>query len=282
MKNHHRHATPRGPFRADQLHVGDPYELSHGHPIECLPTGGRGSRANRAGAQVLGTDPAVEEVGIDTGYAIEDDTLRAPDIAVGNVPDRPGWVRGVPPLAVEYADTGQDEADLTEKIAELLAAGTLWVWVVRLTGPRRVEVHQQGQPMRLVQPGALLEAPGLLRNAVPVEAMYEERAANDATLRNLLQRHGYDSLEQVWAQGRQQGIEQGIEKGIEKGIEEGIEKGRLASLREAIVQLMDAKGLALDASARRAIGGCVNAKQLMAWLRRAGDASSVEDVFQDE
>lgn len=42
-----------------------------------------------------------------------------PNIAVGNVPDDPGWVRGVPPLAVEYADVGQDEADLQSKIRAL-------------------------------------------------------------------------------------------------------------------------------------------------------------------
>jgi len=29
-----------GPFRADQLHPGDAYELCNGHPIECLPSSG--------------------------------------------------------------------------------------------------------------------------------------------------------------------------------------------------------------------------------------------------
>lgn len=31
-----------GPFRADQIREGDPYELSNGHAILCLPTGMRG------------------------------------------------------------------------------------------------------------------------------------------------------------------------------------------------------------------------------------------------
>jgi hypothetical protein len=31
------HAT--GPFRAEQLRTGDPYELDNGHPIERLPAG---------------------------------------------------------------------------------------------------------------------------------------------------------------------------------------------------------------------------------------------------
>ncbi len=95
-----------GPFRAEQLRSGDPYELSRGHAIYCTPASGRGSRANLLGGQVLGTDPDVESAGVDTGFSPSPDTLRAPDVAIGNVADKPGWVPGVPPLAVEYADTG--------------------------------------------------------------------------------------------------------------------------------------------------------------------------------
>jgi len=40
----------------------------------------------------------------------------------------PGWVKGVPLLALEYVDSGQDEAALADKIADLLAAGTRMVW----------------------------------------------------------------------------------------------------------------------------------------------------------
>jgi hypothetical protein len=124
--------TPHGPFRADQLRSGDPYELSAGHTVPCLPTGGRGSRTNLLGAQVLETDPAVESAGVDTGFTPAPDVLRAPDVAVGNVADAPGWVPGAPPLALEYADGGQDEAELTSKVRDLLSWGTRCVWVVRL------------------------------------------------------------------------------------------------------------------------------------------------------
>src|SRR5207244_2396240 len=81
--------TSKGPFLADQIGSGDPYELSNGHAILCRPPGGRGSRANLLGGLVLGSDPAVEEAGIDTGYSPSSDTLRAPDVAVGNVPNTP-------------------------------------------------------------------------------------------------------------------------------------------------------------------------------------------------
>ena len=68
------------------------------------------------------------------------------------------------------------------------------IWVVRLTGPRRVEVHEKGRAMRLCMPGDELTAPGILKNPVPVLAMYDREAAHEATLRNLLQRRGYESL----------------------------------------------------------------------------------------
>lgn len=49
-----------GTFRADDLRPGDPYELSSGHVIECLATGGRGSKAEGAGYMVIESDPDVE------------------------------------------------------------------------------------------------------------------------------------------------------------------------------------------------------------------------------
>ncbi len=74
----------RGPFLADPIRSGDPYELSRGNPIHGAPTGGRGSGPNALGASVVGWDPAVDQVGVDTGYSPEPDMLRAPDVAVGN------------------------------------------------------------------------------------------------------------------------------------------------------------------------------------------------------
>ena len=194
-----------GPFRADQLRCGDPYELDDGHPIECLPSGGRHAKANVSGGLALETDPAVESAGFDAGFTPDEQNLRAPDIAVGNVPDAPGWVSGAPPLAVEYADTGQDEQDLQAKIRTLLGAGTRYVWVVRLTGLRRVEIYEPQAPLSTAYPGQQLKAPGILDNPVPVEALYDPDAAHETALRNLLQRRGYADLDAVREEGREAG-----------------------------------------------------------------------------
>src|SRR5689334_1994957 len=90
-----------GPFYAVYLRPGDPYELSHGEPIKCAPRSARGGGPTGMGFSVLASDPSVKEAGIDVGYSPDPKTLRAPDVAIGNVPDKPGWVQGVPDLALE-------------------------------------------------------------------------------------------------------------------------------------------------------------------------------------
>lgn len=69
-----------GPFEARQLRPGDRYELHDGHAVYCAPTGGDGARATLIGAQVIDSDPLVEDAAIDTGFTTAPGMLRAPDI----------------------------------------------------------------------------------------------------------------------------------------------------------------------------------------------------------
>ncbi len=252
-----------GRFKADEIREGDSYELSGGTPILCLPTGGRGSNATMTGAAVLRSDPLVDAAGVDTGYSPAPDTLRAPDVAVGKVPREPGWVKGVPPLAVEYADIGQDEADLKVKIRELLAAGTDSVWVVRLTGPRRVEVHESGREPRTFRPGEELRSPGILKNPVPVEALYDWEVGQEVTLRNLLQRHGYDNLDAVRAESQA----------------EGRSEGEVETLRGSILEVFAARDLTVSDAVRGEIAACRDATVLRHWLRQAATATSAAGIL---
>ncbi len=252
-----------GPFLASGLRPGDRYELSNGHAIYCAPTGGDGSRANLVGAQVLSSDPAVTEAGIDAGYSFGPRHLRAPDIAVGNVPDQPGWIAGVPPLAVEYAGSGQDERELQEKIADLLGAGTRWIWVVRLIGPRRVEVYEASQALRTFGPGEALLAPGVLKNPVLVEELYDRAASDRATLRNLLQREGYESLAHVREEGRDEGLARGLAEGRARSLLQILKKHRI----EVPIDLQER------------ILACRDLAVLDGWFLRAIDAQSLADVM---
>lgn len=259
------YAGDRGPFRAEHLRSGDAYEISNGHAILCLPTGGSGSGPNRLGASVVGWDPAVEEAGVDTGYSPEPGMLRAPDVAIGNVPNKTGWVAGAPHLAIEYADVGQDEEGLQQKITDLLGAGTRYLWVVRLSGPRRVEVYEHGKKMRTVLPGHALTAPGVLKNPVAVEALYDRDEAERATLKNLLQRQGYEDLDAVLARGRA----------------EGLSEGRTEGLAAAVIAVLEARQIRLTKAARERIVRCSDMTQLDRWVRRAAVVQKVGELFEE-
>jgi hypothetical protein len=53
------------------------------------------------------------------------------------------------------------------------SSASFFVSVVRMAVPRRVEVYESGKDARTVLPGGVLDAPGILQNAVPVEALYD-------------------------------------------------------------------------------------------------------------
>ncbi len=291
----HRLLAP-GPFTVDQLREGDPYELSNGHRIECLPTGRRGGRSNLGGAHALDTDPAVKSAGVDVGFTANPGHLRAPDISVGNVDNEPGWAHTAPPLAVEYADHGQDEEDLRLKISELLSAGTKFIWVVRLTGPRRVEIYVPGRPMRLAHSGDQLTAPGVLQNPVPVNALFDREAAHEVTLRNLLQRKGFASLEAVHEkglvegklegkregilEGKREGILEGKREGILEGKREGILEGKLEGTIHVLHRMLGVRGLKLTIAQRRRINECKDLEQVETWIDRALGASRASEIFK--
>ena len=252
------HSSP-GPFRAPQIREGDPYELSNGHAIECMTAGGRHGQAHSAGTRVLATDPAVAgQVGIDVGITWgEDRNLRAPDLIVGAVEAVPGWQRSFPPLAVEYADVGQDEAELQQKIAELLAGGTQQVWVVRLVGPLRVEVYTRERPVRVVGSEESLMAPGILQNPVPVRALVDPSAANAATLRNLLHAHGYASVAEIEARNLAEG------------------------LAESLQMTLQARGLVPDEAQAARLGACREPAVLRRWVARALVVDSVDAILAE-
>jgi hypothetical protein len=70
-------------------------------PRHCSPAVSRGGKAASVGNGVLASDPAVQDVGVNVDFSPSPNTLRAPDLSVGEMPDQSGWVEGAPPLAVE-------------------------------------------------------------------------------------------------------------------------------------------------------------------------------------
>lgn len=274
-RNTKRFAPGAGPMTVDQLREGDRYELSEGRPIYVAPTGQDGARGAIAGGKVIASDPSVKAVGFDVGCALNEKTLRAPDIAVGDLADTPGWMKGAPVLAVEYAGSGQDETELKLKIKDLLAAGTRFVWVVRLLGVRRVEIHEPGKPMRVAHVGDDLVAPGVIQNPIPVQAMFDHQLADQLTLRNFLQRQGYRDLDAVRDEGVKIGRQRGLEEGRQQGLEEALE-----ALRGALRGALLARGIALGPDEAARLASCHDLERLGHWLGRAATAHIAAEVFE--
>jgi len=138
--------------------------------------------------------------------------------------------------------------------------------VVRLTGPRRVEVHQPGQGVRILNPGEQLTAPGILANPVPVEALYDREAARQVILRNLLQRQGYASLDDVRAEGEARGEIQGRAA------------GEVQTLRSDVLEVLTARGLAADDDLRSALARAQDPAILRSVLRQAAVAKTTAEI----
>jgi hypothetical protein len=262
-----RWSDPVGPFRADQIHDGDRYELSNGHAIHCMTTGGRHSHATLAGGRALGSDPAVSAVGADTGIAFNGDkNLRAPDLVVNVDLSAHGWIREAPPLAVEYVSVGQDMRELARKIAELLEFGVRVIWVVYLVGPLRVEVHERGAAgphgaRRRSAHGARHPAePGASAGAGRRGGVPRDGAAQHADARGIRQ-HRRDPAEGTrggdWRSGGRRGREAEREQ-------------QLALIREQLHAQIRGPRVDAVADARGAVWrGCADSSVLLRWLDAA-------------
>ena len=111
--------------------------------------------------------------------------------------------------------------------------------------------------------GEVLPAPGILRNPVPVAALFERAAAQDLILRNLLQRRGYADLDAIREEGREEGRDEGREQG----------------LADAILTLLAARGLALDDATRERLRSTRDPERLRAWLLAAAQADTLAGLF---
>ncbi|WP_224368341.1 hypothetical protein [Hyalangium versicolor] len=69
-----------------------------------------------------------------------------------------------------------------------------------------------------------------------------------------------------------------VAQGREEGLQQGLQKGEQA----ALLEVLDARGLEVDAAARQRILSCTELAQLKAWVRKAVIAKSVQELFEDE
>ncbi len=106
------------------------------------------------------------------------------------------------------------------------------------------------------------------------------RTALEALMQSGNYEYQSDFARRYVAQGREQGLEQGREQGLEQGREQGLEQGRHEGEMEALFEVLDARGLRVDARSRRRIQACTELAQLKRWLRLAVTVQSVQQLFE--
>src|SRR6266851_4437911 len=102
----------------------------------------------------------------DTGFKLSDDTVRAPDISFVRkdrlaTVHRRGFGSGAPDLAVEIFSPSDSVRQLMRKVKQYFAAGCHTVWIV-YPERREVQVLDATGGDRLLRPGDVIDAPGLL------------------------------------------------------------------------------------------------------------------------
>ena len=73
--------------------------------------------------------------------------------------------------------------------------------------------------------------------------------------------------------------EQVIQRGKALGLAEGQAKGKVAGKAEAVLAVLDARGLAPTPEQRARVVSCQDVGQLDRWLRLAATAAHAADVF---
>ena len=160
------------------------YDLWDGEVVEMAPAGdAHGVAASQIGWRIgrfvhehrLGRTYAAE-----TGFVLDEARHRvlAPDVAFVaqerlRSPPGPGFFHGAPDLAVEVRSPSQSVAELTQKAAAYLDAGSSLVWVVDLSLQQVTEYRPNEHARQLGPEDQLVGDPVLPGFRVPVRLLFE-------------------------------------------------------------------------------------------------------------
>lgn len=155
-------------------------ELDEGELIEMPPAGVRHGRCAIRIMRILDVFVEKNKLGSihpgDTGFRLQDDIVRAPDVAFVRAErsvDVPGFFPGSPDLAVEIFSPSDRVRQLMRKVKQYFAAGTHTVWIV-YPDLKQVQILDAAGADRLLKNGDLLEAPDLLPGfSVPISEFFD-------------------------------------------------------------------------------------------------------------
>jgi len=112
-----------------------------------------------------------------------------------------------------------------------------------------------GQAIRWGRRSAIALGSAVLHSDPDIEALYDWEAGSKVTLRNLLQRQGYESLDAVR------------------------EEGEIESLRESIFEVFTVRDLPVSDAVRDAVTACRDRDTLKRWRRPAITAKASDELL---
>lgn len=269
------HVDPELPAVDDRLVVPETrYEMRDGALVPVPPSDEpHGTRHSKISALVEIHKAAAFDVASDmlTRTSMTNDI--APDVSVfprARHPQTGG--RQLEQLAFEVVST-QSLGDAGRKAASLVTRGVRRVFAIDIERGRALEWSATLEGWSMLDINGVIED-DVLAAPLPIQALVHAAEADDAVARALLIKRN-PVIEQARAQDRAEGEQEGLSRGREEGLAEGVARGRAA----AIIAVLEARGITIDAAARARILGERDLATIGGWLARAATCTAIVDVL---
>ncbi len=159
------------------------YELVKGVPVEMPPVSSEHGDIAATIAALLFSylrEHGLGRVKVETGYRLEEDTLRGPDISFvsrereAQIADPRKYVPFAPDLAVEVVSPDESAATVHDKIDDYIRAGVCLIWVI-YPSRRQIVVHHPDRTAQILTAEDTLTGGEVIPGfAIPVKAVFGE------------------------------------------------------------------------------------------------------------
>ena len=250
---------------------GTPYEMYDGELVHVPPTdSAHGERQSKVSGLIEACVRPEFSVAIDMLTRTSRTTDLAPDISVSpRALDPATGRRQIAELAFEIVST-QSLGNAADKARRLVARGVRRVFAIDVEGGRALEWSDSLQAWQRY-PGTSIEDP-VLAAPLPILPLARAASIDDAVARALVTKNN-PVIASEKADSRQQGRREGLAYGRRDGIAEG--------LRRALLQLVAARGIALEPADRARILGERDLERLERWFARAARGAPIADILAD-
>jgi hypothetical protein len=124
---------------------------------------------------------------------------------------------------------------------------------------------------------------GTLKELEMAMTMETETARRDSVpLGWFARKHYFEGVDEGREQGRDVGLQEGRLAGLKEGLHEGRQEGRHEGLRQAIALVLVSRRLMPSPAQIERVTRCNDDDQLQAWLRRACEVVTVEQLFEPQ